>query len=197
MLVRIGLGVLSCVVSFAIAYYATMPSSPPASPSPSPSPSSAPPVGEPAEAAAHEPMPPSRADSGRRVEAAPASPSASTRPAPSSEDARALQLRNRVTDEIGRDQQRRGVSVMDCLADVELAGDQKLRFAVRVTSQPAEALVEGWRFVEIVDGQALPEPFAACASAVVRPGLRVVGDPHAPFPAFEGELDILYRVPSP
>jgi hypothetical protein len=103
-------------------------------------------------------------------------------------------LRNHVLDETGRDAQRRGVSVLDCLNGIELGVDQRIRISIHASSKPDEAEVGRWRFVEVVDGQALPPTFAACLERVLGGGFRISAGPGEPFPTYEGELSTIYRL---
>ncbi len=87
--------------------------------------------------------------------------------------------------------------VMECLRGVELASAMRLRFAVDVEATPHLATTGAWRFVEIVDGQQLPEAFAACAARALGGNLRVTPPSGSTFPTFRGELTTLYRTPEP
>ncbi len=93
--------------------------------------------------------------------------------------------------------QRRGADVMRCLADVELAGVEKLRFSVDVVSTAHEATTGRWRFVEIVDGEPLPVSFAACAARALGGGQRVVPPKGLQFPSYRGDLEMVYTIPAP
>jgi hypothetical protein len=106
-------------------------------------------------------------------------------------------LRNRILDETGRAMQRRGVSVMDCLAGVDLASAQKIRFAVHVRATPTEAIVGSWRFVEIADGQALPDAFPECAAAALGTVGLIVSDTDSQFPRYDGDIFAIYRIEAP
>lgn len=106
-------------------------------------------------------------------------------------------LRNRVLDETGRAMQRREVSVMDCLAGVELVGAQKIRFAAHVRSTPAEAIVGPWRFLEVADGQALPDAFPECAESALGTVGRINPGAEGQFPRYEGEISTVYRIEAP
>ncbi len=87
--------------------------------------------------------------------------------------------------------------VMDCLRGVELASAMRLRFAIEVDATAHDATTGAWRFVEVVDGQQLPDTFAACAERAMGGNLRVAAPPGLTFPAFRGELTTLYRTPEP
>lgn len=106
-------------------------------------------------------------------------------------------LRNHLVDETGRAMHRRGVSVMDCLAGVELVGAQKIRFAAQIVSTPTEAIVGPWRFVEIVDGQVLPDAFPACAESALGTVGRITPEAGIQFPRYEGDIATVYRIEAP
>ena len=111
---------------------------------------------------------------------------------------RAMQtLYNAVVMASAEDTFSRGEDIRQCLSGVELAGPQKLRFAVSVTSGPAQAVAGPWRFVEIVDGEPLPASFPECAERILGGAERVVKAGEDAFPDFVGELDIIYRIPAP
>lgn len=117
---------------------------------------------------------------------------------PSAEEQHAMAtLRNEVIVAVSADMQRRGEDVMRCLADVELAGVEKLRFAVDVVSTAREATTGRWRFVEIIDGEPLPASFAACAARALGGGQQLVPPKDFQFPSYRGELDVLYTIPAP
>ena len=86
---------------------------------------------------------------------------------------------------------------MDCLADVELAGTQKIRFAVHVRSTPTEAIVGPWRFVEIADGQALLAAFPECAESALGTVGRIMPGAEIQFPRYEGDIYTDYRIEAP
>lgn len=120
------------------------------------------------------------------------------------EDLRAIQrgasmdlLRNEVIRASAEDMGRRHVSVTRCLEGVRLAGAEKIRFVVDVDSTSDQAAIGAWRFVEIADGEPLPEAFAACAARAFGAGQRVVPPPGAHFPDYHGELAMLYTIPAP
>jgi hypothetical protein len=116
----------------------------------------------------------------------------------SAEEQRAMAtLRNEVIVAVSADMQRRGADVMSCLADVELAGVEKLRFSVDVVSTANEATTGQWRFVEIVDGEPLAVSFGACAARALGGGQRVVPPKDFRFPSYRGDLEILYTIPAP
>ena len=106
-------------------------------------------------------------------------------------------LRNELISAASADMQRRGEDVARCLADVELAGVEKLRFSVDVTSSPHEATVGQWRFVEIVDGEPLPLSFPSCASHALGGGQHLAPPQGYEFPDYRGDLEILYTIPAP
>ena len=107
-----------------------------------------------------------------------------------------LTLRNEVIRASSEDMHGRGVSVMKCLEGTRLAGDEKIRFAVDVVSSPQEATIRQWRFVEIADGEPLPESFAACAARAFGGGQHLVPPKDFAFPSYSGELLILYTIPA-
>jgi hypothetical protein len=106
-------------------------------------------------------------------------------------------LRNEVITKTSEDMHRRGKNVMNCLDGVHLAGTEKLRFSVEVVSTPVEATTGEWRFVEIVDGEPLPESFASCAASAFGGGQHVVAPKDLHFPQYTGELPFLYTIPAP
>lgn len=117
---------------------------------------------------------------------------------PSGEQQRAMMtLRNEVIVAASADMQRRGQDVMACLEGVELAGVEKLRFSVHVTSSAHEATTGQWQFVEIADGEPLPPPFAACAARALGGGQHLVPPKGHAFPEYSGDLEILYTIPAP
>jgi len=61
-------------------------------------------------------------------------------------------LRNAAIEESSRSMHDRGQDVVACFEGIRFAGAEKLRFAVEVTSTPAEATLGQWRFVEVADG---------------------------------------------
>lgn len=115
-------------------------------------------------------------------------------PAEAAERVAHTQLRERVINETGLAMQRRGVSVIDCLSDIEIAVEQRIRFVVQVHSSPTEATVGQWRFAEIVDGQQLPSSFPACAERALGGGMGVVPEGEQRFPSYEGEIATTYRI---
>lgn len=106
---------------------------------------------------------------------------------------RMTNLRNAVIEAAAKDMYERGTSVVDCTAGIELGGLNKLRLGARVTATAREATIAGWRFIEIVDGEALPPGFGPCAE-------RAFGGPHhvtgAELPVYDGELEIIYFLPA-
>ena len=104
-------------------------------------------------------------------------------------------LRNSVVMAASEDMGRRHADIRTCLANTEIGGTVKLKFAVKVRASPEEAEVSSWRFVEIVDGEALPQEFGSCAE-------REFGGPHKlrseggmPFPDMDGDLEVIYFLP--
>jgi hypothetical protein len=107
-----------------------------------------------------------------------------------------LTLRNEVIRVSSEDMHRRGASVLACVAGLSFAAPEKIRFAVDVVSTPQEATIRQWRFVEIADGEPLPESFAACAVRAFGGGQRLVPPKDFSFPSYIGELLILYTIPA-
>lgn len=117
---------------------------------------------------------------------------------PSAEQQHAMAtLRNALISATSADMHRRGEDVTSCLAGVELAGTQKLRFSVDVVSTAREAIAGPWRFVEIVDGELLPDSFGACAARALGGGQRLVPPDGFEFPEYRGALPILYTISAP
>lgn len=153
----------------------------------------------PSAAAEHEPQHASALIEG------PSTPPASTRSrhydlaaTPNAVNARDLAaLRNEVIIAAVTDMHRRGEDIMTCLGDATFSGAEKLRFAVDVSASAHEATVGQWRFVEIVDGEPLPSTFAPCADHAFGGGHRVVPPKGLAFPAYSGELSVVYTVPAP
>jgi hypothetical protein len=119
------------------------------------------------------------------------------------EDPRALKqrasmnlLRNQVIVASAENMGRRGVSVMSCLDGVHLSGAEKIRFAVEVESTANQATTGQWRFVEIAEGEPLPDSFAACAMRAFGTGQRIAPPPGEQFPDYRGELMMLYTIPA-
>ena len=114
------------------------------------------------------------------------------------EDERAMMtLRNELVVATSADMQRRGEDVVKCLGDIELAGVQKLRFAVDIESTAHEAVAGSWRFVEVVDGEPLPASFEHCAARALGGGYRLTPPTGFEFPRYRGRIDILYTIPAP
>lgn len=105
-------------------------------------------------------------------------------------------LRNQLIVATSADMHRRGEDVMRCLADVQLAGPEKLRFAVSVDSSAHQATTGPWRFVEIVDGEPLPASFAVCAARALGGGYHLEPPSRLEFPRYRGELEIIYTIPA-
>jgi hypothetical protein len=105
-------------------------------------------------------------------------------------------LRNEVIRAYTEDMGRRGVSVVSCLDGVRLAGTEKIRFAVTVASSASQASTGEWRFVEIAEGEPLPESFAACATRAFGAGQRVAPPSGEQFPDYRGELMMLFTIPA-
>jgi len=105
-------------------------------------------------------------------------------------------LRNEVIRASAEDMGRRGVSVMSCLDGVRLAGTEKIRFAVKVASTADQASTGEWRFVEIAEGEPLPESFAACATRAFGAVQHVAPPSGEQFPDYHGELMMLYTIPA-
>jgi len=106
-------------------------------------------------------------------------------------------LRNEVIKASSEYGSRRGDSVLDCLGGVELMGTQKLRFSVEIESTLTEATIVRWQFVEVIDGQPLPNEFSSCAERALGGDLRIVPPAGADFPDYRGTLDIVYVIPAP
>jgi hypothetical protein len=106
-------------------------------------------------------------------------------------------LRNEVIVASAKDMHLRGADVLSCLEGVQLAGAQKLRFSVEVVSTPLEATTGRWRFVEIAEGEPLPDSFGPCAARALGSGQRLVPPEGFRFPEYSGELEILYTIPAP
>lgn len=106
-------------------------------------------------------------------------------------------LRSEIARVAVEDMGRRGKDVMACLAGVTLADALTLRFAVDVDATAEQAHLGSWRFVEIVSGEPLPDSFAPCAAEAFGAGQRVAPPPGFRFPAYRGEIAIVYRVPPP
>jgi hypothetical protein len=92
---------------------------------------------------------------------------------------------------------RRGEDVMKCLECVHLAGAEKIRLSVDVVSTPGEATTGRWRFVEIADGEPLPESFASCAARALGGGQHLVPPKDFHFPEYRGDPSVLYTIPAP
>jgi hypothetical protein len=105
-------------------------------------------------------------------------------------------LRNEVSVESSRDMQARGQSVVACLAGIQFAGAEKLRFSVAVASMRDKATIEGWQFVEVAEGEPVPESFASCASNALGKGQRLAPPKDLHFPDYRGGLSILYTIPA-
>jgi hypothetical protein len=88
----------------------------------------------------------------------------------------------------------RGV-VEDCLADVELAGELTLGFEIDVDATSTTVRTGHWRFVHVIEGQALPDAFGACAAHALGGALVIAARPHEPFPVYRGTVTLKYRVP--
>ncbi len=117
---------------------------------------------------------------------------------PSVEEQQALiTLRNEVISAASADMQRRGANVTNCLAGAELAVVEKLRFSVHVASSAHEGTTGQWHFVEIVDGEPLPDSFAACAARALGGGQHLVPPKGHAFPEYSGDLEIIYTIPAP
>ena len=108
-----------------------------------------------------------------------------------------LTLRNEAIRVSSEDMHRRGMSVLGCLEGLTFAGAEKLRFAAEVVSTPTEATIQRWRFVEVAEGEPLPESFAACASRAFGGGQHLVAAKGFPFPEYTGDVQILYTIPAP
>lgn len=106
-------------------------------------------------------------------------------------------LRNEVITAAMADMRRRGEDVIACLGGAQLAGAEKLRFVIEVSSSAHEAATGQWRFVEIVDGEPLPSSFGTCAAHAFGGGYRVVPPPGQQFPSYRGELSVVYTIPAP
>jgi hypothetical protein len=128
--------------------------------------------------------------------AVPRSEHADARPSPEQESAMTM-LRNAAIEESSRSMHDRGQDIDACFEGAPPAGAEKLRFAVGVTSTPAEATLGQWRFVEVVDGEPVPATFAACAARALGGGQHLVPKPGFRFPDYRGDLSILYMIPAP
>ena len=106
-------------------------------------------------------------------------------------------LRNEIINDTAADMRQRGQDILPCLRGTHLAGAEKLRFSVDVVSSPTEATTGSWHFVEVADGEPLPESFATCAEHAFGGGRRVVAPSDAAFPAYRGSVPILYEIPAP
>jgi hypothetical protein len=104
------------------------------------------------------------------------------------------ELHNSILSETGREMQFRHASVLDCINGVDLASTQKIRLAVHVVSTGKEARFDRWRFVEIVDGQELPDSFPGCVESALGGGGLVIPRPGATFPVYDGEISTVYRI---
>jgi len=106
---------------------------------------------------------------------------------------RMTSLRNAVIGAASEDMYKRGASVAECVAARELGGLNKLRFRAHITVAAGTGRVHRWRFIEIVDGEALPASFATCAE-------EAFGGPYplesSGLSDYEGELDIIYFLPA-
>jgi hypothetical protein len=131
-----------------------------------------------------------------RSEHAPRSEHTDAPPNPEQESAMAM-LRNAAIVESSRSMHDRGQDIVECLEGAWPAGPEKLRFAVEVTSTPAEATLGQWRFVEVADGEPVPATFAACAARALGGGQHLVPKPGFRFPDYRGDLSILYTIPAP
>jgi hypothetical protein len=105
-------------------------------------------------------------------------------------------LRNEIIGKVAEDMHRRGDSVVKCLAGVRLAGAERLRFSVTVVSTALEATTGRWRFVEIAEGEPLPESFAACAERAFGGDQHVAAPNDVHFPDYRGDLVFLYTLPA-
>lgn len=100
-------------------------------------------------------------------------------------------LRNAVIEAAIKDMHRRGVDLLDCFEDADLAIAQKIRFGADVDS----SRILRWRFVEIVDGHELPSSFASCAETTLGAGYEVMLS--AEQRASRGTVEVTYHLPPP
>lgn len=132
------------------------------------------------------------------VGAPPPTPGGGVDAGPSREQESAMtMLRNEVIVATSKDMHQRGEDVLKCLDGAQLAGAQKLRFSIDVVSTPFEATTGRWRFVEIADGEPLPDSFASCAARAFGGGQHLVPPKDFHFPDYRGDLLILYTIPAP
>jgi hypothetical protein len=106
-------------------------------------------------------------------------------------------LRNAIITTTSQDMHHRGTDLLACTRDLDLAGTEKLRFAVSVDSSRGSADYGPWRFLEIVDGEALPASFAACAQRALGQGGHLTAAPDVAFPEYRGDVELIYTVPAP
>jgi hypothetical protein len=106
-------------------------------------------------------------------------------------------LRNAVITATAKDMYQRGEDILKCLDGVQLAGAEKIWFSVDIVSKPDEATIGRWRFVEVADGEPLPDSFASCAARAFGGGQHLVPPKDIHFPQYRGDLSILYTIPAP
>jgi hypothetical protein len=188
---RLAAELLAGAAACGIAYYFARPNAAPRSPAPSI-------IRRAAHARDERQQPDSVAEHGARAPsvAAPRSEHADAAPSPKQESAMTM-LRNAAIVESSRSMHDRGQDIVECFEGTRPAGAEKLRFAVEVTSIPAEATLGQWRFVEVVDGEPVPATFAACAARALGGGQHLVPKPGFRFPDYRGDLSILYTIPAP
>ena len=106
-------------------------------------------------------------------------------------------LKNAIITSTSEDMHRRGADLLACTRDLDLAGTEKLRFSVHVDSSRSSADYGPWRFEEIVDGEALPASFTACAQRALGQGGHVKAGQDLEFPQYEGDVELVYTIPAP
>jgi hypothetical protein len=105
-------------------------------------------------------------------------------------------LRNEIVSAVAEDMHRRGESVMNCLAGMRLADTERVRLAVNVVSAALEAVTAQWRFVEIAEGEPLPDSFGSCAEHALGGNQHIVAPAGFHFPDYHGQLLFLYTIPA-
>jgi len=105
-------------------------------------------------------------------------------------------LRNEIVSAVAEDMHRRGESVMSCLAGMRLADTERVRLAVNVVSTSLEAVTAQWRFVEIAEGEPLPDSFGSCAEHAFGGNQHIVAPAGFHFPDYHGQLLFLYTIPA-
>jgi hypothetical protein len=106
-------------------------------------------------------------------------------------------LKNAIITSTSEDMHRRNADVLTCARSLDLAGPEKLRFSVPADSSKGSADFGPWRFREIIDGEALPDSFAACAERALGQGGHVIAGPDVSFPEYRGEVEFVYTLPAP